>query len=131
MLKMKEMSLSYSEAYHFLEFRHGPMAMVNANTLVAGLISDSGGSHEIAVLRQMRDQGARVLSITESDTAQLSEWSHVVPLNSGLPNWARSVLYLPVLQTMAYYRAMARGVNPDHPANLEAFVSLDNLTPDA
>jgi len=28
MLKMKEMSLSCSEAYHFLEFRHGPKSVV-------------------------------------------------------------------------------------------------------
>ena len=37
MLKMKEMSLSYSEAYHSLEFRHGPMSMVGADSLVIGL----------------------------------------------------------------------------------------------
>jgi hypothetical protein len=28
---------------------------------------------------------------------------------------------------MAYYRAMARGQNPDRPANLEAVVSLKRL----
>ena len=39
MLKMKEMSLSYSEAYHSLEFRHGPMSMVTERALVVGLIS--------------------------------------------------------------------------------------------
>ena len=27
MLKMKEMSLTLSEAFHFLEYRHGPKAM--------------------------------------------------------------------------------------------------------
>src|SRR5215213_10017404 len=28
-LKMKEMTLTHSEPFHFLEFRHGPMSMVN------------------------------------------------------------------------------------------------------
>jgi glucosamine--fructose-6-phosphate aminotransferase (isomerizing) len=35
------------------------------------------------------------------------------------------VLYLPPLQLMAYYRAMAKGLNPDQPHNLTAVVKLD------
>ena len=131
MLKMKEMSLSYSEAYHTLEFRHGPMSMVNDKTLVVGLISDETQAQEVAVLRQMHEQGAKILCIAESDAGfQLTEWSDFVCLDSGLPNWARPALYLPVLQLMAYYRAMSRGVNPDAPANLRAFISIDNLATD-
>src|SRR5688572_2829889 len=36
-LKMKEMSLSLSEAYHTLEIRHGPKAMIHDKSLVIGL----------------------------------------------------------------------------------------------
>ncbi|MGZ9226146.1 MAG: SIS domain-containing protein, partial [Anaerolineales bacterium] len=35
-LKMKEMTLTHSEPFHFLEFRHGPMSMVNENAVVIG-----------------------------------------------------------------------------------------------
>ena len=35
-LKMKEMSLSHSEPFHFLEFRHGPKSMVTETTLMVG-----------------------------------------------------------------------------------------------
>jgi glucosamine--fructose-6-phosphate aminotransferase (isomerizing) len=128
MLKMKEMSLSYSEAYHTLEFRHGPMSMVDERTLVVGLISEGACQQEAAVLEQMRNQGAQTLALYENDDhLNLSKWSRVVRLQSGLPAWARPVLYLPVLQLMAYYRAMVRGQNPDRPANLEAVVSLKRL----
>jgi glucosamine--fructose-6-phosphate aminotransferase (isomerizing) len=128
MLKMKEMSLSYSEAYNTLEFRHGPMSMVNDKTLVVCLISEETRANEVAVLHQMREQGAKILSIAESDAGfQFADWSYFVHLKSGLPHWVRPALYLPVLQLMAYYRAMARGVNPDQPANLKAFISIDNL----
>jgi glucosamine 6-phosphate synthetase-like amidotransferase/phosphosugar isomerase protein len=34
------------------------------------------------------------------------------------------VLYLPVLQMMACYRAVAKGLNPDQPHNLDAVVRL-------
>jgi len=38
-LKMKEMTLTHSEPFHFLEFRHGPMSMVNQDTVVVGMLS--------------------------------------------------------------------------------------------
>jgi glucosamine--fructose-6-phosphate aminotransferase (isomerizing) len=127
MLKMKEMSLSYSEAFHTLEFRHGPMSMVDDRTLVVGLLSEQARKQEIAVLRQMQGFGAHILAIAEDDEDIAgADWCRAaIPLRSGMPAWARTVLYLPVLQLMAYYRSMARGHDPDRPAKLDAVVSLD------
>ncbi len=45
-LKMKEMSLTHSEPFHFMEFRHGPKSMVTPQTLVIGLRSTRNGSYE-------------------------------------------------------------------------------------
>ena len=126
MLKMKEMSLSYSEAFHFLEFRHGPMSMVDGHTLLVGCVSEEAHRQETAVLRQMQQRGAQILALTESDySAELTESINVVRLASNLPAWARPVAYLPILQLMAYYHALARGQNPDQPANLDFVISLD------
>jgi glucosamine--fructose-6-phosphate aminotransferase (isomerizing) len=128
MLKMKEMSLAYSEAFHTLEFRHGPMSMVNDHTLIVGLLSETAQAHEIAVLEQMHARGARILAISESGSGlPQSERISEVILKSGLPAWARTILYLPVLQLMAYYRALANGQDPDHPANLDAVIVLSSL----
>jgi glucosamine 6-phosphate synthetase-like amidotransferase/phosphosugar isomerase protein len=49
----------------------------------------------------------------------------VIALNSGLPAVWHAPLYLPVLQLMAYYRAIAKGLDPDHPTHLEAVVRFD------
>jgi len=126
MLKMKEMSLSYSEAFHMLEFRHGPMSMVDDHTLIIGLISEEAHIQEASVLRQMKQRGAQILAIAEDDyQLEFESWSHFVNLNSGLPRWARPVAYLPVMQVMAYYRALSNGQNPDQPANLTFVISLD------
>jgi glucosamine--fructose-6-phosphate aminotransferase (isomerizing) len=38
---------------------------------------------------------------------------------------ARAVLYLPVLQLLAWHRSLAKGLNPDQPNNLTAVVTLD------
>jgi glucosamine--fructose-6-phosphate aminotransferase (isomerizing) len=127
MLKTKEMSLSYSEAYHPLEFRHGPMSMVNERTLVVGLFSDTGLAEELRVLRDMQELGARTLALVEGGSmlADLRP-DHVVELRSGLGEWERLPLYLPVLQLLAYHRAIAKGLDPDFPNNLEAVVLLDS-----
>jgi glucosamine--fructose-6-phosphate aminotransferase (isomerizing) len=116
-LKMKEMTLTHSEPFHFLEFRHGPMSMVTPGTVIAGLLSEKNAAHEAAVLGEMRAKGATILSLGESAAD--------VAFASGLPEAVRGVLYLPVLQLTAYYRSLAKGLNPDRPANLTAVVTLD------
>jgi glucosamine--fructose-6-phosphate aminotransferase (isomerizing) len=116
-LKMKEMTLTHSEPFHFLEFRHGPKSMVGESTLTIGLLSDVNRAPEAAVLDEMRQLGGRTLSLAESDAD--------VTFGSGLPASVRNVLYLPILQLMAYHRAMAKDLNPDEPAHLDAVVQLD------
>jgi len=116
-LKMKEMTLTHSEPFHFLEFRHGPMSMVTDKAVVVGMLSDSNRAHEAKVLSEMKQLGGTVASLGESEADVVFE--------SGIPESVRGVLYLPVLQLMAFHRSMAKGLNPDRPANLTAVVKLD------
>jgi glucosamine--fructose-6-phosphate aminotransferase (isomerizing) len=116
-LKMKEMTLTHSEPFHFLEFRHGPMSMVNQHAFVAGMLSDVNRAHEAKVLTEMKDLGGTVMSFGENDAD--------VPFESNIPESVRGVLYLPVLQLMALYRSVAKGLNPDLPNHLTAVVQLD------
>src|SRR5690349_16560988 len=96
-LKMKEMTLTHSEAFHFLEFRHGPMSMVNEKTVVVGMLSDANRVHEAKVLEEMEALGGTVASLGESEAD--------VEFESNIPESVRGVLYLPVLQLMAFYRS--------------------------
>ncbi len=123
MLKMKEMSLSYSEAYHTLEFRHGPMSMVGGDSLVIGLISPDAAAHEGRVLDEMAEMGAAVLAIGKTPADQ----HQAISLPAGLPPWCTPVLHLPALQLLAYHRAITNGCDPDNPHRLSAVVSLDNI----
>jgi glucosamine--fructose-6-phosphate aminotransferase (isomerizing) len=116
-LKMKEMTLTHSEPFHFFEFRHGPMSMIGESAALIGLLSEEQREWEIAVLHEMDALGGNVFVLAE-DGAD-------VCFKSGLPEAVRNVLYLPVLQLMAYYRAIAKGLNPDRPTNLTAVVELD------
>lgn len=121
MLKMKEMSLSYSEAFHMLEFRHGPMSMVAQDSLVVGLISPDSPEHDIKVLEEMQTMGATVVAMGQTAT----EFEHKIQLPADLPAWTTPILYLPILQLMGYYRSLFNGQNPDKPHNLTAVISLD------
>ena len=123
MLKMKEMSLSYSEAYHTLEFRHGPMSMAGADSLVIGLLSPAGGRHEARVLHEMGELGAAVLAIGQGAAG----FARRISLDAALPAWATPALHLPALQLLAYHRAIANGCDPDNPRQLSAVVSLQDL----
>ena len=116
-LKMKEMTLTHSEPFHFFEFRHGPMSMVNERAAVIGLLSGQNQDYEAQVLREMAALGGHVLSLADANAD--------ISFASDLPEAIRNVLYLPALQLMAYYRSLAKGLNPDQPNNLTAVVELD------
>jgi glutamine---fructose-6-phosphate transaminase (isomerizing) len=115
-LKMKEMSISHSEPFHFMEFRHGPRAMAGPGALLIGLVSAANQVHEQAVLEDMRGQGARVLAI--------GEHANDVAFSAGLSATANDLLYLPVGQLLGFERALHNGCNPDQPENLVAVVVL-------
>jgi glucosamine--fructose-6-phosphate aminotransferase (isomerizing) len=124
MLKMKEMSLTSSEAFHFLEFRHGPMSMVGEEALVVGLLSDGARAAEERVLKDMIALGAFTLALNGPAGAH---FGHSIPFaGPPLPSWASPVLYLPLLQLLAFHRSIAKGLDPDSPRNLAAVVSLDS-----
>ena len=118
-LKMKEMTLTHSEPFHTLEFRHGPMSMVNEHAVVVGLLSDVNRVHEAMVLSEMKMLGGAITSLGDA------ERDADVSFKSQIPEQVRGVLYLPVLQLMAFYRSVAKGLNPDRPENLTAVVKLD------
>jgi glucosamine--fructose-6-phosphate aminotransferase (isomerizing) len=116
-LKMKEMTLTHSEPFHFLEFRHGPMSMVKQSAAVIGMLSDVNRLHEAKVLSEMKTLGGTVIALGEKDAE--------IRFESDIPESVRGVLYLPVLQLMAFYRSVAKGLNPDRPNNLTTVVQLD------
>ena len=82
---------------------------------------------EVVVLNHMRRLGGDILAIADFAGNEINALGEVIRLQSDLPPWARSALYLPNLQLMAYYRAIARGQNPDRPNNLAAVIKIDTF----
>jgi len=125
-LKVQEAALRQAEAFPVLDFRHGPMAQVDARTLVVAMISEAGARMEAKVLSEMRALGATTIAIAEQGDANLAQAAHhVVELRSGVDDYLRQALYLPIPHLIAYHKALAVGENPDSPRNLVYAVRLE------
>jgi glucosamine--fructose-6-phosphate aminotransferase (isomerizing) len=123
MLKQKEMSLSYAEAYHFMEFRHGPMSMVDPQSVVIGLFSSWAEAFEIAVVSDMKKLNSKTIGVGNLEKSDESLDTYFM-LPELLPSHWLFPLYLPVLQLIAYERSIAKGLDPDKPNNLSAVIEL-------
>jgi glucosamine--fructose-6-phosphate aminotransferase (isomerizing) len=115
-LKMKEMTLSHSEPFYFMEFRHGPKSMITPTALVVGLVSQERRDDDVAVLEEMAALGGRTLTIGPRDVD--------VAFGSAFSEIASAPLYLPFGQILALGRSLAKGLNPDRPEHLDAVVVL-------
>ena len=116
MLKMKEMAIFWSEAYPTFEVRHGFKSIADEGTLVVLLVEKPFDWHE-KLTKEFQGQGAKVLTVGRKDTG--ADYFIEVPELSPPGNL---VLYTPVIQLLAYYKAVKRGLNPDNPRFLSKVV---------
>lgn len=110
MLKTKEMARTPAEAYSSLEYLHGPKYAADPSTLIAVLLSDGGREHQLEMLPKLRSLGAKIATICEHTTPEVTaNADFVVELKSGLSDYGRMLLVMPLLQLFAYRRALALG----------------------
>ncbi len=125
-LKIKEMSCSYAQVFHTLEFRHGPKAIVGPETLLTFLLSESGYAQEREVLEEMKDLGATTLVIANrADDAARKQADLLVELDLESPECVRQAAYLVTCQLLGLYTGMKKGYDIDRPKNLSRAVVLD------
>lgn len=129
MLKVKEMSSSYAQCFHTLEFRHGPKAIVSPETLVTFFLSESGFESEVSVLREMKELGATTLVITNAANASVRESAdYLIELSLSMPEAARAAAAVVPGQLLGYHTGIRKGFDPDHPRHLTRVVMLASST---
>lgn len=121
-LKLKEMTQSACEAYNPLEFRHGPISIVDERTVIVLFEGQREQPYIADVERDLKLHGARLVAIGPHQAASADD--HLV-VGPSLGDLARCLLYLPFAQLFGYYRALAVGLDPDKPRNLNSVVVLD------
>jgi glutamine---fructose-6-phosphate transaminase (isomerizing) len=114
MLKLKEMACTPAEAYHGMEFMHGPKYAVTDKTMILYLLSDSVSDQEITLLKRIKDHGGNLKIICEKATPEISELgTDVFELRSGLSEDARPILIMLLTQLYGYFRALATNKDID------------------
>jgi fructoselysine-6-P-deglycase FrlB-like protein len=110
MLKIKEMVRAPAHAYPSLEVMHGPNYLLSKKTLVTLLHSDGARTYEHALLKRLQPSGACKFVICEKASPEIQKTAEFVfELCSGLSEFARLILAMPVMQLFAYYCAHAAG----------------------
>ncbi len=129
-LKVTEMSVSYAQAFHTLEFRHGPKSMVSPETLLVFLLSEAGYDEEGEVLEEMKALGATTLVIAnKADVRVRAAADLLVELKLDVPELARIVAYLFAPQLLGLFTGLKKELDPDSPRNLSRVVVLDDENP--
>lgn len=131
-LKVTEMSVSYAQSFHTLEFRHGPKSIVGPETLLVFLLSESGYQAECEALREMKSLGATTVTVTnQADNAVRAASDLLIELQLNVPEYARLAPYLFVGQLLGLQTGLKKDLDPDTPRNLSRVVLLDDDTSSA
>ena len=70
-LKVTELSSSYTQFYHSLEFRHGPRSIAGPKTLITFFMSDVAAEAETKLCAQLKGLGAATCVIVNHATPKL------------------------------------------------------------
>jgi len=125
-LKMTEMSSSYAQAYHTLEFRHGPKSIASGETLITFLLSEAAADEEVLLVAELKKLGAATMLVVNRATDALGrEHDLVIELGLDEPEFARMAMTAIPAQLLGLTVGLRKGLNPDEPKNLTRAVVLD------
>lgn len=126
-LKLKEISYIHSEAYASGELKHGTIALITEETPVVAVVTQEKlKSKELSNIREVQSRGARVvLLIKENEELEDDDKFGSV---FRLPVMQDSFMVMPVsivLQLIAYYVSLDKGLDVDKPRNLAKVVTVE------
>ena len=126
-LKLKEISYIPTEAYSAGEMKHGPIALLDADTPVVCVATDQKVVYEKVVsnIQEVRARGAHVIAIATDGNEDIQHHADDVIYVPRTPAFLQAVLAVLPLQLLAYRIARLRGLNVDQPRNLAKTVTVE------
>jgi glucosamine--fructose-6-phosphate aminotransferase (isomerizing) len=126
-LKVTEMSSSYAQVYHSLEFRHGPRSIAGPNTLITFFVSEAAAEEETLLVKELKELGAAICVVVNRATPELKKHSDLlIELALDGPEFARYAVTAIPAHLMGTAIGLRKGLNPDAPKNLTRAVVLDS-----
>jgi glucosamine--fructose-6-phosphate aminotransferase (isomerizing) len=124
-LKITEMSSSYAQVYHSLEFRHGPRSIAGPETLITFYMSDVTKDAETILLKELKGIGAATCVIVNRATPEIEQHADLlVELAMDGPEFARYAVSAIPAHLLGTAVGLQKGLNPDAPRNLTRAVVL-------
>jgi glucosamine--fructose-6-phosphate aminotransferase (isomerizing) len=125
-LKLKEISYIATDAYAAGEMKHGPIALLDEQTPVVCVATDSPVLEKVVSnMQEVRVRGAHVIAIVTEGNEEIAahaEQAITIPAT----DWMLAPLLAVVpLQLLAYHIARLRGLNVDQPRNLAKTVTVE------
>ena len=124
MNKMKEMSQSNTEAYYTLEYRHGPMSLVDDKTMIILLANEATTDGDAKLLTQMKEYGAVTLAIGNTASEDFKDADYTLDMNYGYDSLQNAAMIGFIGQLMGYYMAEQKGLNADTPRHLSQAIVI-------
>jgi glucosamine--fructose-6-phosphate aminotransferase (isomerizing) len=123
-MKIQEAAYVVSHATDLGNLLHDPLGVANEGWLIVPLITLEDQETGRTALELVGKFGTRRLAIVGSgvDVQGLAEY--VITLPEPLDSLLGGLIYLPPLQLLAYYWAVARGLNPDAPSSMHTTLSV-------
>lgn len=125
-LKLKEISYIHSEAYAAGELKHGPISLIEENTVVFSIITQRDLYEKtISNMVEVKSRGAKLFGLTTygnyamEDTADFTVY---IPKIDDL--FAGSLSVIP-LQLLSYHVSVGKGFDVDKPRNLAKSVTVE------
>jgi len=125
-LKLKEISYIATDAYAAGEMKHGPIALLDENTPVVVVATDSPVLEKVVSnMQEVRVRGADVIAVVTAGNHEIRRHADSV-IEIPATDWMLSPLLAVIpLQLLAYDIARKRGLNVDQPRNLAKTVTVE------
>jgi glucosamine--fructose-6-phosphate aminotransferase (isomerizing) len=125
-LKLKEIAGVRAEAFPAGEMKHGPLALVDRDTVTVAL-APAGPTHAkmVSTIEEVKARDGRVIAVaSEGDEAIASLVDHVIRIPQATDLLTPCLLAIP-LQLFAYHMAVLGGHDVDRPRHLAKSVSVE------
>lgn len=123
-LKLKELSYIHSDSYASGELKHGPIALIEKDTVVISICTNSEiASKLISNVKEVSARGAYTIGFT-SCSHDVSEFDYTFTLPNVNPLLSPLISIIP-LQLLAYYVCLEKGFDVDKPRNLAKSVTVE------
>jgi len=125
-LKMKEISYIKAEGFPAGELKHGPLALITADTPVIAIVPKGKTYYKtLGNIKEVKARNAFVIAIANASDDEIVKYVDLVIKIPDVDELFSPMLAAVALQLLAYYSAKYLGAEIDQPRNLAKSVTVE------